>query len=1280
MMILVLSMFSIQFVHSANNWWNDDFEYRKEINATNNGFSVLSDFPVYFNISYETNMQADYDDLRFINGDCSSPQSSQLEYEVELYNASFASVWVKIPNFSLGNNSVCMYYGNSTVLSAANPTSVWNTNYGIVYHMDSTGQDSTSNNRDRVADVGAPTVNNTFLGHGLTFDGNDAWSLTNIAYWEIEWMDRVHEIVFETSSDVTTRQTLFAEGGGTNGILMYIVGGELYARWWSESSPSWAGNHLNVSVAANTKYYATMYLSESGNYSLYLDGVLITTLASPDHMDAHSGDGGIAYTGANNKDYHDGNFGPGIYFTGNIYEMRTQDSYLDDNWFSQTSNNILDHSAVTFYGSEQKYYPNISISITSPSTAAIIAILQNYTQEINVTVSCEGKSSTSCGNLSLHSMYNSSSLFNDISTVSGTTPIWSSSSQPQYCLLFSGESCSVSWIVNMTGDIGEKYLVNVLANSNISAYDNITSDNLTIKIVEGNVVSFNVTSYTFAPFNKQSGNRSVVLDVVSSIGNNSNIIVACESGNCSTITSNWTNGINLSDSSTKNIEFECSDSDSGSYSAVFNVTSDEYTDKTLIKIDCEINRVYGPIQINLDLPTPYSIKQIGQNQTFTIKATMDCVGTCSNVSAYAVYNLTKNPFGDSSDGELNVTAANTVVNSYTYLAGNELSGDATITVNDGTDFSIGDEVLIIQMQNGSGIGSSGYYEFVSISNKVGNVLTLDSGLKNDFGSGTFNVTSASATQVVRVPQYSRVDVNLGASITAPAWNGESGGVVVFRASNYVKTLGYINVSEKGFRGGDCNNCGDSAWGDQGEGYLGLGTNSLSANGNGGGGGYGPTGLGGEPGAGGGHAGVGGDGLGQFGTDASGGTSIGLVDLSKLFCGGGAGGGGDNDGLAIFPEYIDGGGIVIVYSQEIIDARVLSKGEEGEISQNNGGTSGAGAGGTIWLVAHTLSMSDVNAKGGASVIGYGSDTGGAGGDGRIRLDYNTKVGASTPASGFDGTFLDLINAISTASGIMPLWTSSSNLQSCVPSEDGSCIFNWNVNASGSIGTQVNVSVFVLSNLTSRISTNLSQYATINITNNTIPTITLISPINASKFIGNGTIEFSFRVDDDDSTFNCSFYLNDVFNRNVSCDSGVDTFINLTLAPGVYNWTINVVDSLSNDVNSTTNHFIFIKDYFAKIRKSIRSINTDLYMVELVTNNSATNSSLYHTELEFVDSSFAYGSFNTLYNWTNSTSGIYNGDILGWDYVVIDVSNGFEINYSVVGVDDYYLRENYRIFLE
>ena len=98
-------------------------------------------------------------------------------------------------------------------------------------------------------------------------------------------------------------------------------------------------------------------------------------------------------------------------------------------------------------------------------------------------------------------------------------------------------------------------------------------------------------------------------------------------------------------------------------------------------------------------------------------------------------------YGDGSDGSLNVTSLNTVVNDYTYLTGDEPAGESVISVNDSSSFSAGDEILITQVQNGSSEGSNaGDYEFAEIVSINSNDLILKKSLKNQYDYNNPNCT------------------------------------------------------------------------------------------------------------------------------------------------------------------------------------------------------------------------------------------------------------------------------------------------------------------------------------------------------------------------------------------------------------------------------------------------------------------------------------------------------------------------------------------------------------
>ena len=147
------------------------------------------------------------------------------------------------------------------------------------------------------------------------------------------------------------------------------------------------------------------------------------------------------------------------------------------------------------------------------------------------------------------------------------------------------------------------------------------------------------------------------------------------------------------------------------------------------------------------------------------------------------------------NGARTITALGTVVNQSTTLAVAAGAGNNTINVTSaaalsslepvgGGALAAGDVILLYQPRSASitttntesygtisAYGSAGNYELRSVSAVAGNVISLEpssnpvsciAGLKNNYPAGS---------QVLRVPQYSALTVNAGASITSTPWNG-----------------------------------------------------------------------------------------------------------------------------------------------------------------------------------------------------------------------------------------------------------------------------------------------------------------------------------------------------------------------------------------------------------------------------------------------------------------------------------------------------------------------------
>ena len=349
--------------------------------------------------------------------------------------------------------------------------------------------------------------------------------------------------------------------------------------------------------------------------------------------------------------------------------------------------------------------------------------------------------------------------------------------------------------------------------------------------------------------------------------------------------------------------------------------------------------------------------------------------------------------GSGQDGTYTVTAAGTVVNSYAHLTSSASVGAQTINVNSLSGFAVGDQVMLVAMQNCG--GTTGQYEFVTIQSTgtfPSPFFTFNTTLQNTYPSGTFNSTCSYVSQVVKVRQYETLVINGGASVTSQAWNGYSGGIVVFRVKSSFTNSGSVTVSSKGFRGPTA--IGGNG-GRQGESPRGMGSVNTS-NSLGGGGGGSSTGyvcsstVGVGSGGGGGYGTAGGAGV-AGSTSGAGGGTYGTSDGSTIHLGSGGGAGGSGYPASYVSAYGSGSGAgaILIFARSV-GGTLLAQGGGGGGGYKgdcyDAAPGGAGSGGMIMVRSQTtpsISSSAVSGGGsaGSNISGHIS---GAGGSGRIVL--------------------------------------------------------------------------------------------------------------------------------------------------------------------------------------------------------------------------------------------------------------------------------------------------------
>ena len=183
--------------------------------------------------------------------------------------------------------------------------------------------------------------------------------------------------------------------------------------------------------------------------------------------------------------------------------------------------------------------------------------------------------------------------------------------------------------------------------------------------------------------------------------------------------------------------------------------------------------------------------------------------------------ITLNTFAQrGKDGAKIISAANTIVNEYTSLASDAISGATSIVVannnlNTNNRFTAalaaGDLIMIIQIQGAKIMDSietrdwgkvlnynnCGLYEFAEVLSVQGSdIINISCGLTN-------NYTAKGKVVVVRVPRYQTLTINNGGSLTVDTWNGTIGGILALEVlgNTIINTGGKIDISGKGFRGG-----------------------------------------------------------------------------------------------------------------------------------------------------------------------------------------------------------------------------------------------------------------------------------------------------------------------------------------------------------------------------------------------------------------------------------------------------------------------------------------------
>ncbi|UCF50493.1 MAG: DUF2341 domain-containing protein [Thermoplasmatales archaeon] len=118
----VVSDSKVTMANTYSVWTDPDWTRMRPITLTNNEVYQITDYQIYLTVDNDSDMQSDYDDLRFKH---ENEPNTWLDYWIEKYDSLEANVWVEIPTVPIGQSTLYMFYGNGDATSEGDFSSVF---------------------------------------------------------------------------------------------------------------------------------------------------------------------------------------------------------------------------------------------------------------------------------------------------------------------------------------------------------------------------------------------------------------------------------------------------------------------------------------------------------------------------------------------------------------------------------------------------------------------------------------------------------------------------------------------------------------------------------------------------------------------------------------------------------------------------------------------------------------------------------------------------------------------------------------------------------------------------------------------------------------------------------------------------------------------------------------------------------------------------------------------------------------------------------------------------
>jgi len=346
-----------KFVQSKWAWWNATFAKCKPITIASVSGTDLDDFPALINVTYDSDMESDFLDIRFVNGSTCSSGGTEVAYDLDTkYDGLYALYHVRteIPS---GGKTLLMYYDDEFAENGENETGAWDENFITVQHMDEYNSSHirgvTQNflNATEQGTVTEDSDGNCVIGKCMTFPGSADYFQFSRDTDFVDGTD-VRTITGWFNTDVNNLgDRIFGYGAwtGNNRAFDFLFSGST-KQFLAGYVVNYEGN---LSISTNTWYYFSLKI-EASKVKMTLNNVSSDDASSTVNtvLSGNSRIGKGVTADANQE------------MDGEIDEMRYSDVARSYGWIDMEYSMVIQQADLVSFGSEETSGDTVSPTMT----------------------------------------------------------------------------------------------------------------------------------------------------------------------------------------------------------------------------------------------------------------------------------------------------------------------------------------------------------------------------------------------------------------------------------------------------------------------------------------------------------------------------------------------------------------------------------------------------------------------------------------------------------------------------------------------------------------------------------------------------------------------------------------------------------------------------------------------------------------------------------------------------------------------------------------------------